>query len=335
VTFGLVLLVDPFARPAWRTAGPWVMALAFLAVIAPNAWWLVDSGFLPFQYVSARAKEAAHWYEYLLFPLQWTGSQIFFLLPAIALLGLLYSGIGWAWRPRSVSTSTAVPTRRPLPQAIAARAAFERRYLAALALGPFVLTTLVAALLGRLPVAMWGYPLWSFAPLAAIAWFGPVEDTRALRRLAGGIIAVSVGFAVVYAAIELFEPLLRSRGKATQFPGAAMAARLTQDWHDRFGVPLAYVCGDAFIANNVAVYSTDRPHVLVNCDTRLSPWIDPADLRRRGALVVWEVDPGQAAREGWHSALGDLDGQPAFTLSRLTLRPVPVRIESATIAPQP
>ena len=37
-----------------------------------------------------------------------------------------------------------------------------------LALGPFAITTLLALVLGRLPVAMWGYPLWSFAPLAAL-----------------------------------------------------------------------------------------------------------------------------------------------------------------------
>ena len=40
-TLGLFLLLDPVARRAWRTAGPYVMALAFAIVIAPNAWWLV------------------------------------------------------------------------------------------------------------------------------------------------------------------------------------------------------------------------------------------------------------------------------------------------------
>src|SRR5262249_46931700 len=34
---GLFLLIDPDARRAWRTPGPYLMALAFLLVIAPNA----------------------------------------------------------------------------------------------------------------------------------------------------------------------------------------------------------------------------------------------------------------------------------------------------------
>src|SRR4051794_14572864 len=50
-SLGLFLLLDPVARRAWRSSGPYVMALTFAIVIAPNAWWLVHDGFLPFQYV--------------------------------------------------------------------------------------------------------------------------------------------------------------------------------------------------------------------------------------------------------------------------------------------
>ncbi len=145
---GLFLLADPVARRAWRTPGPYLMAIAFAIVIAPNIWWLVGHDFMPFQYVDARARVAVRWYQYVAFPLQWIGSQFFFLLPAAGLMALLYLG-----KPVD---------RRPL----ADDAAFDRRCITWLALGPFVVTTLVAALLGRLAIAMWGYPLWSFAPLA-------------------------------------------------------------------------------------------------------------------------------------------------------------------------
>ncbi len=35
-TLGLILLIDPFARRAWRAPGPYMMALVFLVVIAPK-----------------------------------------------------------------------------------------------------------------------------------------------------------------------------------------------------------------------------------------------------------------------------------------------------------
>ena len=73
------MLFDPCARRTLRTPGPWLMALAFLVVIAPNLKWLVETGFMPLRYVDARAKIATHWYHVLTFPLQWTASQMFFL----------------------------------------------------------------------------------------------------------------------------------------------------------------------------------------------------------------------------------------------------------------
>jgi 4-amino-4-deoxy-L-arabinose transferase-like glycosyltransferase len=334
-TLGLILLFDPAARPAWRTAGPYLMALVFACVIAPNAWWLVESNFMPFTYVSGRAKEAMHWYDYVIYPLQWTGTQLFFLLPALGLLALLYVGHKGGGLSKGVSKGVSISGASAV-SGDHRGGPFDRRYVTALALGPFAVTTLVFAVLGRLPVAMWGYPLWSFAPLAALAWLGPVEEPRRLRTFAAASIAVFVGFPVIYAGVELFEPLLRNRPKASQFPGAAVAATLTRDWHQRFGAPLAYVCGSEFAANNVAVYSPDRPHVLVHCDPELAPWIDLADLRRRGALVAWEEGlAGDRLVEEWRAMFGDFDVQPALVLARQTFNPVPARVFFAYVPPRP
>jgi hypothetical protein len=321
-TLGLILLLDPEARKSWRGAGPWLMAVVFLCVLAPNLWWLVEHDFLPFRYVDARAKLATHWYQYLIFPLQWTGGQLLFILPGLALIGLLYVG----GRP-------AVPT----PSGAADRAAFDRRYVTALALGPFAVTTLMATVLGRLPIAMWGYPLWSFAPLALLVWLGPVEQQRRLQRFALGFVVVFAAFPIAYAAIELFEPLLRDRPKATQFPGAATAAAITDGWQRRFNAAPAYVCGSEFEANNVAVYSPAHPHVVVHCDPELSPWIDVADVRRRGMIVM--IDRGlvdHAMLDQWRATWGPFDTEPPLQLQRQTLRRLPpVEVFYGFVPPRP
>src|SRR5256885_5154442 len=177
------------------------MALAFAIVIAPNAWWLVHEGFLPFQYVDERARTAAHWYEYIVFPLEWTGGQLLTLLPTLALLLLLY-------RHRD---------QRPTLAADEV-SAFNRRYVAMLALGPFLVTTVVATLLGRLAIAMWGYPLWSFAPLAVLLWLKPIEQPWRLRHFAAGALATLTVFPMIYVATEIGEPFLRDPPKATPVP---------------------------------------------------------------------------------------------------------------------
>lgn len=318
IPLGLFVLLDPFARRALRTPGPYVMALAFLAVIAPNAWWLIQNDFLPLHYVDVRARLAERWWEYPVFPLRWAVSQLFFLLPAIALMALLYGRGSGAVTPADE------------------RVAFDRRYVAMLALGPFVVVTLVFGALGRLPIAMWGYPLWSFAPLAVLVWWPPADELRRLKRFAAGAVAVTIAFPVVYAAIEIGEPFLRDRPKATEFPGRVVAASITRQWRDRFGTPLTYIGGSEFATNNVAVYSPDRPHVIVHGDLKLSPWIEAADLKRRGGVLVWEGEADGPQVAQWLAAYGTLTFAPPISVPRQTFAKVaPVRVNIAFIAPQP
>jgi hypothetical protein len=296
------------------------MALAFAIVIAPNAWWLVHDGFLPFQYVDERARTAAHWYQYIVFPLQWTGGQLLALLPTMALLLLLYRH--WDERPALAADEVA---------------AFNRRYVAMLALGPFLITTVIAALLGRLAIAMWGYPMWSFAPLAVLLWLRPIEQPARRRHFAVCALATLIAFPVIYLVTELGEPFLRDRPKATQFPGHAMAEAITRTWHERFGTPLVYAAGTEFAVNNLAVYSPDRPHVLPHGDPKLAPWVDMSDLARRGAVVVWEESHLHARPEEWRATFGPLTIEPPLVLARQTWnkKVAPARILYAFVPPQP
>ena len=48
---------------------------AFLVVLAPNLWWLVQHDFAPLHYVDARARPAAHWYQFIFYPFEWTGGH--------------------------------------------------------------------------------------------------------------------------------------------------------------------------------------------------------------------------------------------------------------------
>ena len=319
-SIGLFMLFDPVARRKLVTPGPWLLALAFLIVIAPNLNWLIETGFMPLRYVDARAKIATHWYHVFTYPLQWTASQLFFIAPAIGLMALALIGA------------------RPQP-ATDDNAAFARRYLAMLALGPFLVTTAAALFAARLPVAMWGYPLWSFAPLAAIAWFGPVAAERSVRRFAAGFLVVFLAMPIAYVAVEALEPALRDRAKATQFPGKQLADEITARWRARFSTPLPFVGGGEFATNNIAVYSPDKPTVIVHADPSLSPWVNRDDLRKRGAVIVWE--DGQldaAAMAQLRRDYPGLDVQQPLSLPRHTFVGTglhPVRVHFAIVPPRP
>lgn len=316
-TIGTFLLADPTARRSLLTPGPYVMAAVFVVAIAPQAWWLATTGFQPFHYVDARAVAASHWRDYVLFPLRWTGSQALVLIPVAALLAL------YAGRTRQAVS--------PSPDGM-----FARRYVTALAIGPFLFTTLVALPLGRLPIALWGYPLWSFAPLAVVMWLAPQPDRAARLRFAAAFLAVFAAMPIGYAADALFEPLLRDRPKAMEFSGRTMAQTITGEWRAEIGAPLVYVGGTQFAANNMAVYSPDRPHVVVEADLARSPWIDRDDLRRRGLVIVWERTLSRDMPDDMRAKFPDAEFQANLDVPRRTLRPrSPVSIGYAFVKPRP
>jgi 4-amino-4-deoxy-L-arabinose transferase-like glycosyltransferase len=312
------LLLDPLARRALRAPGPYLMAAAFCVAIAPNAIWLVQSDFLPFQYVTERARVAGRWYHYVTYPARWTFAQAFFIHPTLILL--------------AVTLFPRLQQQEPL----APKAAFSRRYATLLALGPFAVVTLAAALTGRRPVTMWGYPLWSFLPLAAILWFGPVVDAIRLRIFAIGVVFLFLLGPAIYLGTYSYEQFWRSRPKATNFPGQALAETLTREWRARTGKDLHYVAGTEFAANNVAVYSPDRPHVVVHGRPQVSPWIDMDDLRKRGVIVVWEEGLPAAHVEEWRNRF-QAQGEPLLLeLPRQTRQPVPpVRLRYWMVPPRP
>src|SRR6202041_3828839 len=53
-----------------------------LVVAAPPVVWLFQTDFLPLAYAEHRASDLRGWYDHILHPAAFLGSQIFFLLPS-------------------------------------------------------------------------------------------------------------------------------------------------------------------------------------------------------------------------------------------------------------
>jgi hypothetical protein len=100
-----------------------------------------------------------------------------------------------------------------------------------------------------------------------------------------------------------------------------------------------FVGGGEFATNNIAVYSADRPRVIVHADPGLSPWVDREELRRRGAVIVWE--DGQldaAAMAQLRRDYPGLDVQAPLSLPRQTFVGhdlKPARVHYAFVPPRP
>jgi len=267
----LFLVFDRDARRALRGPGPWLAIVVAFIVMAPHLVWLLQTDFLPFAYASARAAPVRGWYDHLLHPAVFAAGQLLFILPALFIAAML------VW-PRSK------------PAAAPAADDFDRRIVTLLAFGPAAAMLALIAGSGRGAISMWGYPLWLFLGLWIVLAARNTLDAARLRRVVGAWGAVFAALAIAFLANYTVLPLIDHRYRAAFFPGDQLGAQLTQRFHDATGGnKLRYVIGSMWDGGNVAHYSPDQPEVLIDGLPRRAPWIDLADLRAKGALVVWTV----------------------------------------------
>jgi hypothetical protein len=71
-----------------------------------------------------------------------------------------------------------------------------------------------------------------------------------------------------------------------------MAQFFTETFHRRTGKPLDYLVGDVRLAGIVALASADRPYLAPEPGRELIPWVSDADIRRKGAVLIWFADEG-------------------------------------------
>jgi len=300
VPLGLFMLFDRDARRRLAEGGPWIAAAVMLLVMAPHLVWLVQQHFTPLSYAESRLAPPRGALDHLLRPIEFVGGQLFFLLPTLLIAAPL------VWPP-----ATAAPRAEPGADA------FDRRIVSLLAFGPAAAVFAMSLLGGRGTVAMWGYPLWLFLGLWMVMFARPALDRVRFGRIAAlwaGVFAVlAVAFVVDYTVLQNFD----HRYRAAFFPGAALSAAVTQRFEAATGTAPAYVIATMWDGGNVAHYSTLRPQprVLIDGLPRRAPWIDMADLRARGAVVVWTTTdlrrrPHHMLPPEFAAALGAEIGEP-------------------------
>jgi 4-amino-4-deoxy-L-arabinose transferase-like glycosyltransferase len=285
VPLALFILIDRDARASLRTAGPYVTAVVALVIAAPHLVWLVQNDFLPLHYVEARATPPRGWYDYGWRPLEFALGQAAWLLPSLAIAANLLVARG---EVASFNVD-----------------AFSRRIVTLLAFGPCALLLAASAITGGKLIGMWGYPLWLFLGLWLMLRIGPVTEPGRFIRLAATWAAATLIYVIAFVIYMAVDPLTRPTYRAELFPGHAVAHELAARFAKETGQPVAYVIAPMYFGGNVSHYAKEAPRTVIDGDLRRVPWIDPVDLKRRGALVMWaESDPNRLP-EAYRTLTGD------------------------------
>jgi len=294
VPLAAFLLFDKAARKALATPGPYIAAAAALVTMAPHLVWLVQNDFLPFAYAEHRALPSRGLIDHAWHPLQFALGQGFFLVPSALIAMPLF-----------------FPRRRAEKRD---GNDFDRRIVNCLAFGPTVTVLALAALSGRGTVAMWGYPLFLFLGLWLVLKAPQTLEAFRVKRVivvwAAVFAALTIAFIANYAVLPNYD----HRYRAAFFPGADLARELSQRYRAATGHPIIYVIGSMWDGGNVAHYAPDHPRVLIDGRPARAPWIDLADLRSKGAVVVWTDGDLNVVPPGLRSVAADAAVQPPFVL---------------------
>ena len=261
-------LADPLHRRGVLAAG-----LAAALVFAPHAMWLVANDFPPLHYAG----------NYL--PKRWTLDRESATV-SFSLQQLRFFWPGWAAVLFCIALMPS-PTRSSSlnPIARTGDAAQNIAWIRFLALGPLALV-LAIGLAGTPLQNHWGLQTLQFACLGLAVWLGRRSSVRPRQLL----VVASALHLLLLATVVRNVVQIRASGwqghSDTHYPARELTRRALADWERVTPCPLTYVVGPAFEAGTISEFSGLSPMVFEGGSRAESPWIEKADVQRRGALYV-------------------------------------------------
>lgn len=263
----LFLIAHPQNRQSFSKPSFYFGLLAFLIIIAPHTIWLFFHDFVTIDYALGRVNAHPTWINHISFSTLFTWEQIKAFSPPILLALILLVG---------QSPAGETPRYR--------MDNFDKQFLFYVGIGPLLLTVILSAIAGIRLRAGWGAPLLSLWGIILIYCLQPRITIKRFYAFMLVFFSLFITMLVLYTTA-----LIRAQAPSSaNFPGQQIAASLTQEWHNTYHRPLTYVAGSRWLAGNIAFYSTDKPKVYINWDSKVSPWINEKDMQKQGAIFVWD-----------------------------------------------
>lgn len=253
--------------PRSARAGLLAASLLALAILAPHVAWIFKHDFATLAYAAQEGRTLS-FLERACNVTSFLAQQIRLLFPALLFAGLLVV------MPRP-------PSAGPVAESEAA-CRRRRAWFFGLIGFPLAATLLTSPLLGLELQNHWGYQALQFASLW-LAW----RMRRVLPQQPGALAVLAVALLhATFIILELSPGVAKGSRQDSHYPAQALADAVRHDWHDATSCPLAYVVGPTFEAGIVSVYNGGTAAVLEDGAFVKSPWIEPSDLQRRGAVYV-------------------------------------------------
>jgi Dolichyl-phosphate-mannose-protein mannosyltransferase len=282
---GLILIFAIFiflaatqrGRRALRSAEPWLASTVIVAVLFPHLTWLdLASAGLPLAVSLPRSGGS---YLTRLF-----GFVELVILCQAGLIGLVALGSKWPSRSKEKVPVFARSFTDP----------FGRRFVYFFALVPALAAALLAGFSGEPQTVASVAPYLVLSGLAVVVVAGNSIHCHRPRLIASAWLLLLTAPPLGVAAAVVALPWLGIAGTGVDRPAAAMGRFFEESFERRTGAPFAIVAGEPRTAALVALGAPARPSLYLDAAPERTPWITAADVRRKGAVVVWPNDDTRA-----------------------------------------
>jgi Dolichyl-phosphate-mannose-protein mannosyltransferase len=273
VALVLITALTERGRTAADRPEPWIVMAGLIGFLCVHVYWLERAG-VALTPSLARLRSAGI-----------AGGNVAAWLRLLMALLVAHAGLAVL-----VVLASGWPRTRAQPAPAIARTAVSAdavTFVSAFALVPALLATIVAVLTGdRTPIGGTA-PLLVLSGLAVVIAAGNSVQLRHQRLLGFAWAGLLIVPAVFIPAVIAVLPWTTGTELKVAQPASAMGRFFAESFVRRTGRPLAVVSGDDQIAELVALAAPSRPSVYFAADPARSPWVTAADIRDKGAVIVW------------------------------------------------
>ena len=266
------MILDPIARKSLKTPGPWLALATTIVIALPHLIWLFQNDFIPYNYVNNKSATLDSWFSHIFYPFRFVFREFSRgLTPFLIALPLF-----WPNHPESLKK-------------IESQSNMNNRIIRLLAFGPLLTLGLISFLMGRGIEANWPMPCWLFFGLWCVAKSKQVITQNKLSQIIAAWFCISsTSILLIYLIVFIFPILGISPGKnSIVFPGDLLAQEISQKHYSLTKNHIHYIIGCRASVCNISYYLDPHPHIILDGNTKHTPWIDLKDFKSKGGVIVW------------------------------------------------
>lgn len=264
-------------RAALSSLDTWICLAIVLITVFPYLAWLIQAQEI-WRPAVVRLRSLDTWsIDFRTLAADWGRILAGLAVAHIGAVFMMLLASGW---PRASHERVTVINRAPV-------APLVRSMIYFFALVPVFVVTFFAALSGQAWSLANAGPLVVFSGLAIILAAGGRIRLYRQRLLSAAWIGLLVGPPVIVALAVVMLPWTFAVDLKVLLPAEEMGSFFSENFERRTGKPLAIVAGDTRLAALIALEAPSRPSLMLETTPERSPWIRPADIQQKGAIVVW------------------------------------------------